>query len=70
MLKSEPSGAPKKRPFGRPLVQGVLKKSSSPVQTAIKASHENGGLFAFLYCCFENTGGGFPRSFGAVQTAK
>jgi len=34
MLKGEPRGAPEKRPLGRPLIQGVLKKSSSPVQTA------------------------------------
>jgi hypothetical protein len=47
MLKSEPSGAPKKRPFGRPLVQGVLKKSSSPVQTA-KALKKLGAFLVFI----------------------
>ncbi len=34
MLKGEPHGEPKNRPLGRPLIQGVFKKSSSPVQTA------------------------------------
>ena len=45
MLKSEPGGALKKRPLGRPLIKGVLKKSSSPVQTA-KALKK---LEAFLF---------------------
>jgi hypothetical protein len=34
MLKSEPRGAPKKRPLGSPLVQGIFEKSTSPVQIA------------------------------------
>lgn len=34
MLKGEPHGESKKRPLGRPYIQGVFKKSSSPVQTA------------------------------------
>lgn len=33
MLKGEHCGSPKKLPFGRPYIQGILKKSSSPVQT-------------------------------------
>ncbi len=49
MLKDEPYGAPKKRPLGRPLIQGVFKKSSSPVQTA-KSSQEIEGFFGFI--CF------------------
>jgi len=39
MLKGEHRGAPKKRPLGRPFIQGVFKKSSSPVQTAKKLQH-------------------------------
>ena len=34
MLKGEPRGELKKRPLGRPLIVGIFKKSSSPVQTA------------------------------------
>ena len=46
MLKGEPCGEPKKQPLGRPLLQGVFKKSSSPVQTAKnQALHKSEGLF-------------------------
>lgn len=33
MLDSEPPGESKKRPYGKPLIQGISEKSSSPVQT-------------------------------------
>lgn len=33
MLKGEPCGEPEKRPLGRPMIQGIFNKSSSPVQT-------------------------------------
>lgn len=33
MLKGEPRGESKKPPPDRPLIQGIFKKSSSPVQT-------------------------------------
>gem|GEM_PF-4409453 len=38
MLKSELRGESKKQPLGRPLILGIFKKSSSPVQTAYKPS--------------------------------
>ena len=49
MLKSEPRGAPKKPPLGRPLIHDISVKSSSPVQTArSKALYTQcKGLFLF-----------------------
>ena len=47
MLKGEPRGEPKKPLLDRPLIQGILKKSSSPVQTA-KASIFR-GFFIYNY---------------------
>ncbi len=50
MLKGELRGESKKRPFGRPLITGVLENSSSPVQTAKnQALHTScEGFFSFI----------------------
>ena len=49
MLKGEFRGEHKKRPLGKPLIQGVLKKSSSPVQTATR---KRKCLFIGFLCFF------------------
>ena len=48
MLKGEPCGAPQNRPLGRPLIQVVSKKSSSPVQTAINQNPAHTRAQGFL----------------------
>ncbi len=46
MLKGEPRGESKKPASDRPLIQGIFKKSSSPVQTA-QSSQEIGSFFSY-----------------------
>lgn len=45
MLKGEPRGEFKKPPLGKPFIQGTIKKSSSPVQTARASIFR--GFFSF-----------------------
>jgi hypothetical protein len=44
MLKGEPCGESKKQTLVSPIIQGVFKKSSSPVQTA-RSSQEIESFF-------------------------